>query len=60
MVESTPFEVSVSQYVPTEMANVIDHFIYHLCTNVVYQPKECPKCEKCYCFDCVNTHIAKT
>jgi hypothetical protein len=25
---------------------------------VVFQPKECPRCERCYCFDCINREIA--
>ena len=58
MVEATPYEVSISQYTPSEVSTVIEHFICKICKFVVYQPKECPKCEQAYCFDCVNLQIA--
>ena len=58
MVDSTPEEVSLTQYVPTDIPNVIDHFICKLCNSVVFQPKECSKCEQAYCFNCTQLSIA--
>jgi hypothetical protein len=35
-------ELSSTNYVPTELAGVIDHFLCKLCGYVVHKPKECP------------------
>ena len=46
------FEVQSSNFVPTELTNVIDHFLCRICNFVVWQPKECPKCNSVYCHTC--------
>ena len=58
MVDSTPYEVSLNQYVATMIPNVINHFVCRLCSNVVFEPKECPHCEQPYCFNCQQIEIA--
>eukprot|EP00347_Sterkiella_histriomuscorum_P011771 403371155 len=44
---------------PTELPDVIDHFLCKICRLVVYQPKECSRCASLYCFDCSNNLISK-
>jgi hypothetical protein len=43
---------------PTELTNVIDHFLCRICKLVVFQPKECPKCTSVYCFECNSNFIS--
>lgn len=42
---------------PTELSNVIDHFLCRLCKYVVWQPKECPKCNSVFCHECATRVI---
>jgi hypothetical protein len=37
-------DIQSSSFMPTELPMVIDHFICKICGFVVFQPKECPKC----------------
>ena len=47
-------EIVSNNYQPTELhSQVINHFECGLCKNIVFQPKECPKCTKPYCHECV-------
>jgi len=50
--EASGYEVQSSNFVPTELTNVIDHFLCRICKYVVLQPKECPKCSSVYCHPC--------
>lgn len=43
----------------TELPNVIEHFICRLCSLVVFQPKECPKCNSVFCHECVQADLVK-
>lgn len=52
-------EVQSSHFVPTELPNAIDHFLCRLCGYVVFQPKECPKCNCVYCHECNCNFIQK-
>ena len=51
-------EISSNNYVAAELHNlVINHFECGLCKNIVFQPKECSKCTKPFCHECVMRHI---
>ena len=53
-------ELSATNYQPTELAGVIDHFLCKLCGYVVHKPKECPQCSQTFCHDCVQDRILST
>ena len=50
-------DIQSSNFVPTELSQAIDHFVCRLCNFVVIQPKECPKCNCVYCFQCNQNQI---
>lgn len=52
MVDSNHTDIQSSHFVPTELPTAIDHYMCHICQYVVWQPKECPKCNSVYCHDC--------
>jgi Galactose oxidase, central domain len=56
MVEASggAIDVQSSNFVPTELPGAVDYFLCRICGYVVHQPKECPKCNCVYCFDCNN------
>ena len=54
---SGSYEVNVQNFVPTELSNVIEHFLCRLCKLVVWQPKECPKCNSVFCHECATRYI---
>ena len=52
-------DVQSTQFVATELPDIIDHFLCKICNYVVYQPKECPKCSSVFCFECNSGQISK-
>lgn len=49
-------EIGTNNFVATELPTAVDHFICRICKFIVYQPKECPKCNSVYCHEC-NTKL---
>lgn len=58
--EGSGAEISSTHYHASELHNhVIEHFECYFCKNIVFQPKECPKCTKPYCHECIQNSISQ-
>jgi len=56
---SAVIEIGSGNFMPTELAQAVDHFECRICKFIVYQPKECPKCNSVYCHDCNTKMISQ-
>lgn len=59
MVDYSEMDIQSGNFMPTELPNAMDHFLCRICQFVVFQPKECPKCNSVYCHEC-NTRFIST